>query len=167
MFVIYGTKGSKKKMVGYGKDFCRSCDREAVVYKYSWLSWFHFFYIPLIPLGRRHEWICQLCSRDANAHTRTTLVKKIFVAIFIIPMCLIFFPAAETTTMKIITLVPVLLISIWIIRHKKIPSKKLLQEKITKPIDKINCIQCNERLTQDPKKLICKPCQLTVYTEIK
>jgi len=156
--------------VGYGKDHCNACEREAVVEKWRWFTWFHFFWIPLIPLGFHHNWICTLCSKDANARYKTGIVIKISLSVIIFGLTALLFQPDTTKgieyggIMKLLSTVMLFASVFWVLKHKKPISKERLRKSIT-PIDTDTCLSCNEPLTLQPK-LACIPCKLDVYKKI-
>ncbi len=158
------------KKVGYGKDHCNACEREAVVEKWRWFTWFHFFWIPLIPLGFHHNWVCTLCLKDANARYTSGIVIKIFLLLVIFSVTALLFQPNATDgieygwIMKTLAALMFLGSTFWVMMHKKQPSKSTLRASIT-PIDTRTCLSCGEPLTSNPK-LLCVPCKLEVYKKI-
>jgi len=170
IFWIYGIKRLGRKKVGYGKDHCNACEREAVVEKWRWFTWFHLFFIPVIPLGFHHEWICTLCERDSNARYKSGIYIKIFLSLFIFGVTALLFQPGATDgieygwIMKLLSALMFLASVFWLIKHKKQTSKKAFRKSIT-PIGTSTCLSCNEPLTLN-LKLLCVPCKLEVYKEI-
>lgn len=62
LFIIFGRKVREKD---YGPSYplnCPHCDNEVYYHAYKWRSWFHIFWIPLIPWTSHKELVCPICQ---------------------------------------------------------------------------------------------------------
>ena len=170
MILFYGIKKLRKKKVGYGKDHCNACEQEALVEKWRWFNWFHIFWIPLIPLGYGHNWMCTLCDQDANARYKTDIYRKVFISVVLFAIALLMFQPGVIDSLeyglivKILSILFFLASVVWVIKHKKLPSKDTYRQNIT-PVDVSICAYCNNPLSMSPT-LSCISCKAQVFTKI-
>lgn len=62
LFIIFGRKVRDKD---YGKAYpfhCPRCDNDVFYHAFKWRSWFHIFWIPLIPWKAHREIVCPICN---------------------------------------------------------------------------------------------------------
>jgi len=62
LFIIFGRKVRDKD---YGPSYpfhCPRCDNGVYYHAYKWRSWFHIFWIPLIPWFSHKELVCPICQ---------------------------------------------------------------------------------------------------------
>lgn len=171
MYIFYGIKKVRKKKLGYGKDYCNACEQEAIVEKWQWFRWLHLFWIPLIPLGYQHNWVCTLCNKDANAQYKRGLFGKVVISLItlLIATFLIFIPEvteplAYGLLIRILS-VPLFLVSVvWAYKHEKEQSKDEKRKNIT-PVDTGKCVYCKYPLAMSPT-LSCISCKTQVFTKI-
>lgn len=69
--IIFGTYKVARKQVAYANSFCRNCETSILAQCWRYFSLGHLFYIPLIPLGFRREWICPGCGEPPLHRYRT------------------------------------------------------------------------------------------------
>lgn len=165
--IIYGSRNFRFKRVGYASDFCESCKRPAIIEKLKWYSWFHIFWIPLIPLGHKNGWFCVLCRENADGKPKTPRSSKIIGAVFfgLIAYGLYALGAAEGFSGDLLLIlaffgVITTALIVWAIfpgsRHSKEKQAALIP-----PVDTNNCAFCGEDLVQEPS-IRCESCDLDV-----
>jgi len=57
----------RNRVLAYRSDFCAACGAERVSIQVRGFQWLSLFGIPLLPLGRRSQWLCQTCGRPPQA----------------------------------------------------------------------------------------------------
>ncbi|MBP1987221.1 zinc-ribbon domain-containing protein [Halolamina salifodinae] len=60
--IIFGRKVRDKD---YGEAYpihCPNCDNDVYYHAFKWRSWFHIFWIPLIPWTANREVVCPICN---------------------------------------------------------------------------------------------------------
>lgn len=70
MIFLHGIYKFAKKRVGFRNDFCTSCKAERVAEQYRTFNVWHFFFIPLVPLGNHTRWHCVECGSDPRSSTK-------------------------------------------------------------------------------------------------
>ncbi len=83
MIIYFGTQlyfRTKKNQI---HSFCGNCDEFAKLKSFNAINFFHFYYVPLIPLSRRlrHHRLCPKCKKSqswdiADHANRTAIVKE-------------------------------------------------------------------------------------------
>ena len=142
-----------------------------MVEKWRWFNWIHVFWIPLIPIGYRSNWMCTLCDQDANARYKTGFVRKIVISIVLFLLALVMFQPGTIDTLeyglivKFLSILFFLLSVYWAFKHNKLPSKELFRKNIT-PVDSTLCLYCKNPLAMSPT-LSCISCKTQVFTKIE
>jgi hypothetical protein len=167
MFLIFGIKRFGHKKVGYGKDFCNSCQNEAVVERYRWFSWIHIFFIPLIPVGYYSHTRCTICTNDPNAKVRTPIWQKGIFLIVIAGLNWVLYQDGLLTNLsyglviKLISMLMFIGCGYWIYKGRNEVSKKERRKQLT-PVDQKTCIMCEGDIVV-AKKTTCSRCKLEVF----
>jgi len=167
MFFIFGLRKFGIKKVAYGKDFCNSCENEAVVDKFRWFSWIHLFFIPLIPLGYQYNYSCTICTNDPNAVIQTALWQKVIVASVFAGLNWLLYQSgiAEDLSyqvlLKVFTMLALCASIYWIYAGSKKPSKKERRKHLT-PVNQETCEKC-EGVIVHAKVSRCTRCKLEVF----
>ena len=76
LFIIFGRKVRDKD---YGPSYpqnCPHCDNEVYFHAYKWRSWFHIFWIPLIPWRAHRELVCPICQSRIDLEKSAFKVAK-------------------------------------------------------------------------------------------
>ena len=71
MLIVHGRYFWRRQIVAYRNDFCLSCAAARLALKHRTFDVFHVFWVPVLPLGFRRRWHCQVCGRDPHANPRT------------------------------------------------------------------------------------------------
>ena len=74
--VIFGAYKVARKQVAFANSFCRKCEKPIVAFQWRYFLLGHLFFIPLLPLGFRREWLCPQCGeRPLQRHQTSRLIK--------------------------------------------------------------------------------------------
>lgn len=73
MLVPFGLHSFRNEVLACRPDFCAACDEEGVSIQVRGFQWFSLFGIPLVPLGRRSQWLCRSCGRPPQAIFRLSV----------------------------------------------------------------------------------------------
>jgi len=175
MIIVYGTHRFGLKKTGVRKDFCNACQRECVAELYESFDCGHFFYIPIVPLGRKRRWICTLCHQDPRGRYKTSTFMRIIVLILFPLMAFpfLFMGIRELSShtdgawalllMGAIFLIPWLFMLHTTIKPRKGPSDEERRRAIT-PLSREECFYCRGPVTGDPNPY-CPSCNISIYTE--
>ncbi len=167
MFFIFGLRRFGLKKVGYGKDFCNSCENEAIINRFQWFTWCHIFFIPLIPLGYHSKFNCTICGNNPHAMKNTPLWLRILF-IFIL-LCI----GSTTITsglyrhfsfgwiIKTLITFAITAACYWVFRKLNQATFKEQRSKIT-PVNQQVCVLCDGEIVQK-KQPTCSRCKLEVY----
>lgn len=71
MLLIHGMYHFRAKRLAFRNDYCLSCDGPRRVVQTRTFDVWHFFWIPLLPLGFWKRWFCTVCGRQPHAPTKT------------------------------------------------------------------------------------------------
>ena len=175
MILVYGTHHFGLKKTGVRKDFCSACRRECVAELYESFDFGHFFYIPILPFGRKRRWICTLCHQDPRGRQGTSTTFRI-LALILFPFIgfpLLFFgirslldhvdEAWAVIALSAIFLVPWLFMLYRTIKPRKGPTDEERRGGIT-PLNREECFYCHGPTTGEPNSH-CPSCDMTIYTE--
>jgi hypothetical protein len=58
MIFLHGVYRFSKKRVGFRNDFCSRCKQQRIAEQYRTFNMWHFFFVPLVPLGYASSWQC-------------------------------------------------------------------------------------------------------------
>lgn len=67
MLVPFGFYSFRNEILAYRPDVCAACGAEGVSVQVRGFQWLSLFGIPLVPLGRRSQWLCKGCGRPPQA----------------------------------------------------------------------------------------------------
>jgi hypothetical protein len=175
MIIIYGTHRFGLKKTGVRKDFCNACQRECVAELYESFDCGHFFYIPILPLGRKRRWICTLCHKDPRARYKTSKTIR-FLALIIFPF--IAFPflflgvrsliedsdgAWAALVIGAILLIPWIGMLHTLIKPKQGPDEDERRRGVV-PLSQEECFYCHGPVTNSTHPE-CHSCGITIYGE--
>ena len=169
-----GYKYLGRKASAFRSDHCRN-DETVVVAKRvrSWI-WITVFWIPIVPIGFRHRWLCSDCGEPTAATPRTRLGVKIAVAAFLtLVFAGSFVPEPERRPMrKDVSLdqdvAPLWLVRgivgaaaaaaiIWSLRHRPIPSRAKTLEGF-EPVSFESCPLCGGQIEGMGHMRYCSAC---------
>ena len=167
MFLIFGIKRFGHKKVGYGKDYCNSCQNEAVFERYRWFSWIHIFFIPLIPVGYYSHTRCTICTNDPNAKVSTPIWQRIIFLAVIAGLIWVLYQdellddLSYGLAIKLFAMLMLLGCGYWIYKGRADVSKKERRKHLT-PVDQTTCMMCEGEIVV-AKKAHCSRCKLEVF----
>lgn len=76
MLVLHGMYRFKPKRLAFRNDFCFTCEQPRRSIRIRTFDVWHVFWIPLVPLGWRHRWICSVCGHQPHVNKRTRRTFK-------------------------------------------------------------------------------------------
>src|SRR4051794_39405709 len=79
--IIHGIYHFSPQRAAYRNDYCLSCDTVRVAEQVKTLDVVHFYFIPVVPLGRRKHWRCAVCGHDPHERVKSTQRFKVLTAI--------------------------------------------------------------------------------------
>ncbi len=166
VFLVFGTKHLGAKPSAFRNDYCRSCDDYVIsIRKRSFLVG-HLFWIPILPLGKRHRWICWECDNVAHEAPDTGRPMKWFVVLFLLGLTWAGWSEPIPTESPWITWVlrfvfpaGALGFAIAAIRQKPWPDWKE-KMKYVEPLTDLECPFCDEYLMLQPGGAFCQKCGL-------
>ncbi|RKF15748.1 hypothetical protein DBZ36_15330 [Alginatibacterium sediminis] len=170
MFIFSGTKKHKLKRTAYSQDYCNACEKLVIAEKWTWKSWFHLFWLSLIPLGSRFQWICSECKRDTNGRYQSGLFSKLVINIVLLALVVLMFQpeAVELSEHILVLRISAVCLSLgcllWLFRHKKSQSKVEIRQSIPL-LQHSKCHYCQGELRVGTE-IHCGACQLQVYRKI-
>lgn len=62
LFIIFGFKNRDKEYGPAYPAYCGNCDNFEYLHVYKWRTWFHIFWIPLVPLTATRTLVCPICQ---------------------------------------------------------------------------------------------------------
>lgn len=159
MLLLYGTHQFKRKVVAYRNDYCTYCESARLALRISSFWWFHFFFVPLIPLGRHSNWHCKECGKDPHGKGKRTsaMVWAIIFAVLFGGTTILYWtlptdgPGGDNVfAVRIFLTLCCLAISIWALRWVKAP-KLITKLAYVTPALTSTCSLCGGALIQsDP-----------------
>jgi hypothetical protein len=81
LIIDYGTHCFFPRRLAYRNDYCLTCDGVSIAVDVETFDWCHIFWIPLIPLGRRRRWLCNLCGSAPHERVASGRGFKMFTAV--------------------------------------------------------------------------------------
>ncbi|WP_444902155.1 hypothetical protein ACJJIG_04290 [Microbulbifer sp. SSSA007] len=171
MFYIFGTHKFRKRKNAIKKSYCKSCKSEEIKVEWKWFSWFHMFFIPLIPLGNNSVWVCNKCGRDKQANRETSISVKVLIILFLSLVFFLFFTNG-TEKIEILTLwsiraavaLAVAYFVFTIIKHKERNLGKIFKDVL--PLEENRqCLNCGGNLTGN-RVLSCDGCSVETYDNV-
>ncbi|MEI6518729.1 MAG: hypothetical protein WCO98_01595 [bacterium] len=167
--IVYGKYRFWRKIVGCRKDFCNHCKKEILSEQWRAFYFFHFFYIPLIPLGFYKYWRCSECNNDPRQRVDTgwgmKLAGSIIFGLFFVGTLLI--PAGEDAieawVLRIIMLAGTIYMIYSLCTHKNGDLNNEQVRKQVKPITD-NCPYCSDQLYRNVD-VFCPKCKVKIYQE--
>jgi hypothetical protein len=171
MLYIFGTRNFGKRKNAVKNTFCKKCDKQRVKVEWKWFSWFHFFFIPLIPLGYDSTWVCNICGHDKQAERETSIGIKVFVILFFLLVLWLFFGKGAE---KIDTLTlwgiragvcsAIMYFIYTIVKHKERNRKKIFKSVL--PLEQSStCMNCEGSLSGHDV-LHCSNCDVISYNKV-
>lgn len=82
MIFLHGVYRFSKKRVGFRNDYCSHCRQQGIAAQYRTFNMWHFFFVPLIPLGYASSWQCKQCGADPRQYTESPAVLKLGLLVF-------------------------------------------------------------------------------------
>lgn len=61
-FIIFGTKTRTKEHGPAYPSHCSHCENDAYMHAGKWRTWFHIFWVPLIPWFATRALVCPICG---------------------------------------------------------------------------------------------------------
>lgn len=168
-----GFKYLGRKAQSFRSDHCRSCDTVVVAKRVrSWI-WLTVFWVPVLPLGFQHRWLCKDCENATAAVPRTQRAFKILAFVLLLVAFAGSFAVSpeEPPTVRGVSRdmltdgggVPIglvraicgisaLIAGVWVLRHEPIPSRTLVLKGF-EPATFEDCPICGGQLigTGDPR----------------
>lgn len=83
-FIIFGLKRRDKDHGGALPAACEHCRNDVMLHPYGWRTWFHIFWIPIIPWTATRTLTCPICGSSVEVDKQSyeeaielaTLAKK-------------------------------------------------------------------------------------------
>jgi len=171
MFFIFGTRNFGKRKHAVKNAFCKKCGKERVKVEWKWFSWFHFFFIPLVPLGYNSSWVCNTCGNDKQANRETSIGIKIFVILFLVLVLWLFFNLGEAKIDELTVwgiragIVGAIAFFVYtIVKHKERNLKKVFKDVL--PLEQTKtCLNCGGSLS-GIEILHCNNCDVISYNKV-
>ena len=95
MLVFYGSYRWAPKLVAFRNDWCTQCQQQRLVFGRRTIDFGHFFWIPILPLGRWTRWYCVNCGSDPAQSAETRRPFRIIAWLF----ALLFFGSMGVTAL--------------------------------------------------------------------
>ena len=167
MFVLYGSYRWAPKLVAFRNDWCTQCQQQRLVFGRRTIDFGHFFWIPILPLGRWTRWYCVNCTSDPAQSAETRRPFRILAWIF----TLLFFGMMgfmalsehanydETTRilMGVLAVLGISYMTWWAFRSFGGKSFKERRAAVT-PYSESTCPLCDGQLTKSLEKQSCSSC---------
>jgi hypothetical protein len=164
LIVLHGLYSFRRRIVAFRNDFCLRCNAARVAYCHRTFDVYHFFFVPLLPLGFWKRWYCGTCGRDPHSAGRTRLPFKIAAAVLLGVLTIALFleqpgpkDVAVMWFVRAFFGIPFLLSLVWLFRSKPDPRLADLLNTVH-PSDATSCPTCGVGLTPGQHAWRCPRC---------
>ncbi|MGY5452526.1 hypothetical protein ACVFI8_16515 [Agarivorans sp. MS3-6] len=170
MYLHLGIKKRKAKRIAYSIDYCNFCEKSVIAELWSYQAWLGVFWLPVIPLGKRHLWLCSECNNETSGRYRSNLLSKLLITLFSLAVTgLLFQPEALQYNhyawwLRGLACAMSMACVIWLFKHKSTPTNKQQREALA-PLTEHKCHFCQHPLYIGLETR-CDHCQLKVYRKI-
>lgn len=167
MLHIHGTYHIGKKLVACRNDYCTNCQRATFTEGYRSFRIFHYWYIPLLPLGFHVRWFCIVCGKDPEKKRPDK--PGILIAGMLAGALLMFIGVMVAIEKKSLESWPALVIGAVMIAALGFALKHRSQtayadgKKSVPPLSGDRCPYCEKALTPNTKP-VCHECNVRIYT---
>jgi len=167
MLIHYGTYRFGLKKTGVRKDYCNACKGESVTELYESFDWGYIFFIPMIPFGRKHRWLCTLCHQDPRGRYTTNKFMRI-LSLVLLPVLIYCFLTMGGVSQSTLFICGILFIAWLAMLYKTIkpmnePNDEERRREITS-LSREECFYCKGPVTGD-RNPHCSPCSISIYTD--
>ncbi len=164
MIVLHGLYSFRRRIVAFRNDVCLRCGVARVAYCHRTFDVYHFFFIPVLPLGFWKRWYCGRCGRNPHSAGRTRLPFKIAAAVLLGVLTIALFleqpgpkDVAVTWFVRAFFGIPFLLSLVWLFRSK--PDPRLADLLLTvQPSNATSCPTCGVVLVPGQNAWRCPRC---------
>ena len=167
MFHIHGTYHIGHKLTACRNDYCTNCQRATFTEGYRTFSVFHYWYIPLLPLGFHRRWFCIMCGKDPeekrpdNPAILTAGMGAGLMFTFIGIMVALDGKFSESW--PIIVMGVVMFTVLFFAKRQRSQKLYLAGKRTVPPLSADSCPYCQQALTPSTKPT-CHACKVRIYT---
>jgi len=87
MLLVFGIHRFGRRIVAYRNTYCRTCEGARLAEQFRTFNFFHFFWVPLIPLGFRRYWVCTECGiNPTQSKYGSPFIKWLALVFLILPL---------------------------------------------------------------------------------
>jgi hypothetical protein len=164
MLIVQGVYSFRPKRLRFRNDYCLSCAQPRRSVQVRTFDMWHFFWIPILPLGIRKRWRCTVCGREAHVGAATRRAFKWAALALLVFFAAVFWVEpvdpgfiAGTWIFRIGGTVGALLVLAHLVRTPKEPS---LKEKLAgiPPASDTVCPFCGTQLLMLATECSCPAC---------